>query len=261
MDDSFHYKSGNKPLLISMPHNASLIPEDVISMMTGEGRSSSDTDWFVERLYDFAGDLGVHTVKPEWSRYYIDLNRDPSGNELYRGADNTELCPTSDFASKPIYLPGSEPEQQQVEHRLEQAWKPYHQCIEDTLSDMVQEFGYAILFDAHSIRSQVPRFFEGHLPDFNYGNREGKSCSESLLHCIESLDYRPWSKVINGRFKGGYITSHYGDPDNGIHAIQLELSQVTYLDETDMSWDDLKANKVKFQLQMVIETLLEWRPD
>jgi len=259
MKNSFTYHKGTKPILISMPHNASLIPDTVARTMTTEARRSKDTDWFVDKLYDFSAELGVHRLQPKWSRYYIDLNRDPCGKDLYPGADNTELCPTTDFARQSLYLDGMLPEQQEIQLRTEKAWLPYHQCIKSVLQQMVVEHGYAILFDAHSIRSVVPRFFDGQLNDFNFGTAAGLSCVPSLLKSLESLNYQPWNQVSNGRFKGGYITRHYGDPESNIHAIQLELSQATYLNEDNLTWDCEKADKVKIKLQNIIQTLLDWK--
>jgi len=256
---SYKYQQGTKPLLISMPHNSSDIPADVALTMTQDAQQSKDTDWFVDRLYDFAKELGVHILEPQWSRYYIDLNRDPAGKNLYPGADNTELCPITGFDNKDIYLSGMEPDEKQIKERITNAWLPYHLCIKDVVAEMVAIHGYAILFDAHSIRSVVPRFFEGQLPDFNFGTRAGESCDGSLLTAIEQLNFQPWSRVSNGRFKGGYITRQYGEPDNNVHAIQLELSQATYLNEIDMSWNSEKANSVKSQLLKIIKTLLQWK--
>jgi len=257
VENSFQYNEGTKPLLISMPHNASLIPEAVACGMTKEAQQSKDTDWFMDRLYDFAPTLGVHTLKPSWSRFYIDLNRDPKGANLYPGADSTELCPTSDFANQALYLDGNSPNQDEIEQRTAKAWQPYHQCIETVLQKMVADHGYAILFDAHSIRSRVPRFFDGQLPDFNFGTADGKSCDDAHLKAVQQLDFDDWSKVSNGRFKGGYITRHYGRPDLNIHAIQLEMSQAIYLDEANLSWDEQKAAPVKVQLQRIIQALLD----
>jgi len=260
MKASFEYQRGNKPLLISMPHNSSEIPPEVALKMTTYAQKSKDSDWFLDRLYDFAHDLGVHSIKPKWSRNYIDLNRNPSGEALYPGSSNTELCPLTDFDEQPIYLPGQQPEQNEIEQRINLAWKPYHHCIEMLIAAMVAEHGYAILFDAHSIRSKVPRFFDAQLPDFNFGNAAGKSCDNSLLTKLEELNYQPWSQVSNGRFKGGYITRNYGDPANNVHALQLELSQATYMDEERLEWHPIKADKVKIQLQAIIQSLLDWKP-
>jgi N-formylglutamate deformylase len=259
MNDSFEYSRGTTPLIISMPHNSSLIPTSTAQNMTRDAKLSKDTDWFVDRLYDFAPSLGVHIIKPKYSRYYIDLNRDPTGKDLYPGADNTELCPTTDFFNKPLYREGKNPELSEITKRIDTVWLPYHQKLKQTLDEIVEQHGYAILFDAHSIRSQVPRFFKGSLPDFNFGNADGKSCSASMIESIEKLPFKPWSSVTNGRFKGGYITRDNGDPLNAIHAIQLELSQATYLDETTLEWDAVKTEKIKIQLQQIVPCLLDWK--
>lgn len=258
MTESFVYSEGSRPLLISMPHNASLIPTETAESMTPEAKGSTDTDWFLDRLYDFAHELGAHLLKPTWSRYYIDLNRDPSGKDLYPGADNTELCPTTNFANQPLYLEGMKPGAGEIEARIGRAWKPYHQCIDEVLKNMVATHGYAILFEAHSIRSRVPRFFEGQLPDFNFGTANGYSCDKEILKALESLDYQDWSTISNGRFKGGYITRHYGNPAGNIHAIQLELSQATYMNEDKLQWDSEKAERVKPVLESIIQCLLDW---
>jgi N-formylglutamate deformylase len=259
MPNTVEYIKGSMPLLISMPHNSSLIPDKVSNRFTVKAKGSIDTDWFVDRLYDFSADLGVHIIKPKWSRYYIDLNRDPSGADLYVGADNTELCPTTDFANNDLYLNQSAPTKEEIEQRITDAWHPYHKKLNNVLEQMVKDHGFAVLFDAHSIKSQVPRFFKGKLPDFNFGTASNKSCAASLMSNIESLDYLQWSTISNGRFKGGYITRAYGRPEDNIHAIQLELSQATYMDEETLTWDNKKADLVKLQLKAIIEAILNWR--
>lgn len=258
MNSSFNYSKGTRPLLISMPHNSADIPPELKNRLTREGKKSLDTDWFIDELYDFAPELGTHIIKPVWSRLYIDLNRDPQGKDLYPGSNSTELCPTTDFSGKPIYLAGMEPNPTEINQRLNHVWKPYHQCIKNTLSAMVAEHGYAILFDAHSIRSRVPRFFEGQLPDFNFGSNDGKSCAAAMLTTLEMLEYPHWTRISNGRFKGGYITRNYGKPGNKIHAIQLELSQASYMDEDSLRWNPAKATGLKQQLKQIIQALLKW---
>lgn len=260
MQNNVEYIKGSMPLLISMPHNSSLIPDEVSDRLTAKAKDSIDTDWFVDRLYDFSEALGVHIIKPKWSRYYIDLNRDPTGADLYVGADNTELCPTTDFANNGLYLNENSPTKDEIEHRIKDAWLPYHTKLNNVLQQMVKDHGFAVLFDAHSIKSEVPRFFKGKLPDFNFGTAANKSCDESLMSSIQALDYLQWSTISNGRFKGGYITRAYGKPENNIHAIQLELSQATYLNEETLSWDNKKADLVKLQLKAIIEATLTWKP-
>lgn len=247
---------GNTPLLISMPHNGIEIPSNVAKKMTPEALNSRDTDWFMDVLYDFAESMGASVLKPKYSRYVIDLNRGVDGENLYPGANSTELCPTTMFDLSPIYLPDIALSDSEIQSRIADYWVPYHTCLRETLSQLKQEHGYAILLDAHSILSVVPRFFEGKLPDFNFGTADGKSCSPMLTKAIESLSYQPYSQVCNGRFKGGYITREYGDPKNDIHAIQLELSQSTYMNEKKLAYDEELASQVKPYLKNMVKQLI-----
>ena len=252
----FSLHRGSKPLLISMPHNGVEIPDDLARAMTKEAMQVPDTDWFLDKLYDFAPALGASVLNPRYSRYVIDLNRAPDGEVLYAGANNTELCPTSTFAQQPIYLSGKEPTTEDIQQRVARYWQPYHQVIADELSRLVSRHGYALLFEAHSIQSHVPRFFDGRLPDINFGTAEGKSAHPSLIEAIASVDFAEYSTVTNGRFKGGYITRHYGQPSKNIHAIQLELSQITYMNEAEMTWSEEKAPNVQPVLKAIVESLL-----
>ena len=235
-------------MLISMPHNGQSLANEIVGTMTDTARSVPDTDWYMDKLYDFALELGISVIKPEYSRYVIDLNRDITGVNLYPGANSTELCPTTAFDHSPLYLPGQAPNEQEVSRRIEHYWQPYHQALSATLAQMKAEFGKVVLLDAHSILSHVPRFFEGKLPDFNFGTADGKSCSEQLVEQIQQLDLAPYTSVVNGRFKGGYITRAYGDPENNVHAVQLELSQHTYMDEPSNHYNEVNAEKVKAKL-------------
>ena len=255
MNSTYSLTSGSVGMLISMPHNGQLIPKKIAKSMTESGLSVADTDWYMDKLYDFANSMGIYTLTPKYSRYVIDLNRDPNGIVLYSGADNTELCPTTAFDLSPLYLQNQEPSPQDIAHRIENYWQPYHQALTDTLAQLKHKYKRVVLLDAHSILSQVPRFFEDELPDFNFGNADGLSCDKSLLDSIKKLDLSPYSKVYNGRFKGGYITRTYGDPCNNIHAIQLELSQKTYLDEPSNHYNEHKAEQVKNQLRIFVECL------
>ncbi|XQW84997.1 N-formylglutamate deformylase [Thalassotalea piscium] len=256
MSDVYTLIKGTVPLLISMPHNGQLIPDNIAVNMTDKAKMVPDTDWYKDRLYDFANALGAYILIPHYSRYVIDLNRDPQGVDLYPGANSTELCPTSTFDLSPIYQAGKSPSQNDIEERINTYWQPYHQAIKTTLAEIKQQHSRAVLLEAHSILSTVPRFFEGQLPDFNFGTANGKSCSQALLAEITQLDLAPYTMVTNGRFKGGYITRAYGDPTNNIHAIQLELSQRTYLDEQNFHYIDSLANKVKPKLRSLVELLI-----
>lgn len=255
---SFTLIKGRIPLLISMPHNGSEIPNEIQERMTDIGLSSTDTDWFMDKLYDFAIDLGAYILMPKYSRYAIDLNRDPSGANLYPGAQSTELCPTTSFSSQALYLPNKQPTNDEIKRRIEAYWLPYHSTIAITLRDLQEQFGKAVLFEAHSIASRVPRFFEGQLPDFNFGTNDGLSCSPVLINALENIDFAPYSQVTNGRFKGGFITRAYADVDNQIHSLQLELSQRTYLNEETLAFDNEKAQQVKKKLYLLVETLIDF---
>lgn len=255
---SFFLTQGNLPVLISMPHNGVQIPDDIAQNMEPSALLSTDTDWYMDELYEFAEAMGIWIIKPKYSRYVIDLNRDPKGINLYPGANSTELCPTTDFDMKPLYLPGHNPDETEINRRITHFWQPYHQALADTLSVLRQQYGTAVLLDAHSIRSQVPRFFEGLLPDFNFGNGDGISCAESLIARIQQLDLSPYSSVINGRFKGGYITRAYGNPKRNIHSIQLELSQRTYLHEPSNKINPTEFSQVQLKLKLFVNQLVQF---
>ncbi|GHE88452.1 N-formylglutamate deformylase [Thalassotalea profundi] len=258
MSDVYTLIKGTVPLLISMPHNGQLIPADIAKNMTNKAKAVHDTDWYKDKLYDFAKSLGAYILIPNYSRYVIDLNRDPNGVDLYPGANSTELCPTTAFDLSPLYIEGKTPSQSEITKRIGQYWQPYHDAIQTTLAEIKQQHSRAVLLEAHSILSKVPRFFEGQLPDFNFGTASGKSCSEQLLTHITELDFSPYTMVTNGRFKGGYITRAYGDPANDIHAVQLELSQRTYLDENNFEYLDDMANQVKPKLKNLVQLLISY---
>ncbi len=256
---SFTLTPGTLPILISMPHNGFKIPSQISGVMEPYATKSRDTDWFIDELYRFAISAEISTLKPEFSRYVIDLNRSPDDISLYQGSDNTELCPTTQFDNYPIYLDNWQPTQQVIEDRLQKYWFPYHQTLQGELERLKQLYPVVVLFDAHSIASKVPRFFKGQLADFNFGTNDGKSCSAELLEKIkQELSLDGYSSVYNGRFKGGYITRHYGKPAQGIHSIQLELSQATYMNENDLSWNVAKANKVIPHLKQLIKIINDW---
>ncbi len=219
-----------------------------------------DTDWHLPLLYDFLRESGAGMLIASHSRYVVDLNRDPSGVDLYPGADNTELCPSSTFEHKALYRDGAPVSEEEVAVRIEQYWRPYHQRLQGTLDEMVARFGKVVLFDAHSIRRRVPRFFDGVLPDLNLGSASGQSASPDLIEvmmgCLSSGGY---STICNGRFKGGYITRHYGAPSEGIHAVQLEMVQDNYMDEIPpFEYRPDRANNLKDLLGSLMGTVLQW---
>jgi N-formylglutamate amidohydrolase len=262
--DIFHFTAGTTPLLVSMPHGGTHIPEALQARLTPEALAVPDTDWHVGRLYDFAGALGASLIRATHSRYVIDLNRDPSGTPLYPGASNTELCPTALFDERPIYRPGEAPDAAELTQRQERYWRPYHAHLRATLDALKARHGYAILFDAHTIRSRVPRFFEGRLPDLNLGSGGGVSAAPALIERAHAAarGAAGFSAALDGRFKGGYITRHYGRPRDGVHALQLELSQITYMDEDPpFGFREDRASTIRPVLRRVVEALLAGRPD
>lgn len=252
--DVFTLHRGTAPLLVSLPHDGTLVPEDLARCMTPEARSVPDTDWFVGRLYDFARQLGASLLVPVHSRYVVDLNRPPDDLSLYPGQKTTGLCPVQCFSGEPVYLPGQEPSAGEVADRVQRYWKPYHDALRAELDRLRSLHGRVVLWEGHSIRSVVPFLFEGRLPDFNLGTAAGTSCAPAMQARLEALlaaqlDYT-W--VGNGRFKGGYITRHYGRPAEGVDAVQLELAQSTYMDESTGRYDALRAER----LQGVVGSLL-----
>jgi len=258
MSDTYTLIKGRIPLLISMPHNGEALPEYIVNKMTEQGKNVADTDWHKDKLYAFAKALGAYIIMPKYSRYVIDLNRDPQGVDLYPGANSTELCPTTSFDLAPLYLDGHNPDKDEISHRVSTYWQPYHQALKTTLDDMQGEFGKAVLLEAHSILSKVPRFFDGQLPDFNFGTADGASCAPELLTQLQNLDYSPYSMISNGRFKGGFITRQYGQPQKNIHAVQLELSQRTYMSEPNPEYNEALANEVIPKLKQLVHTLIQF---
>lgn len=256
MSDVYGYEAGDKPLLVSVPHDGREIPPDIQARMTAAGRAIPDTDWHVAKLYDFATELGASVVTANYSRYVIDLNRSANDVSLYPGQVVTGLCPEETFDGATIYSAGGV-DVKEKDDRTERFWHPYHQRIRDTLTAMREQFGYALLWDAHSIPSNVPRLFDGELPALNLGSNSSASCSDSVESAVtDVLSMSGYSKAINGRFKGGYITRHYGDPENGCHALQMEIAQRAYMDELSGEFDNAKAAKLRVTLSELLRTYL-----
>jgi N-formylglutamate deformylase len=258
---TFNFTQGSTPLLLSMPHNGTAIPDDIAVRMSDQARTVPDTDWHLDRLYDFAGGLGAGILRPFYSRYVVDLNRDPDGQPLYPGASNTELCPLSCFDESPIYLDSKAPDEDEVAERIERYWRPYHLKLESELARLRSVHGVALLFEAHSIRSEVPRFFEGRLPDLNLGTADGASCDAALEKRLRDVltSVKDYTFAVNGRFKGGYNTRNYGAPGENMHAVQLEQAQISYMEETHpFAYDVERAKRIKPVLTQLLETLLAW---
>lgn len=256
-EESFRYFPGHLPILLSMPHNGTCIPNDIATTMTTQARQVRDTDWFLQVLYDFALKMGCHVITPLYSRYVIDLNRPETDESLYPGANVTELCPSTQFDLKPIYQHGGTVSKVEQQRRVERYWRPYHQALQQTLDALASQHEQVLLFEAHSIASVVPRFFSGQLSDFNFGTNDGASCTAAISDFLAQFSAEPYSQVCNGRFKGGYITRAYHDATRGISSVQLELSQRTYLDEKTARYDSKAAAAVQKVLQNLIVGLLE----
>lgn len=255
----FQLHRGSAPLLISLPHDGSLIPEAFKSRMVESARRAPDTDWHVSRLYAFARELGASILVPRHSRYVVDLNRPPDDVSLYPGQNTTGLCPGVQFSGEAVYLDGQAPDEAEVAQRVELYWRPYHDTLVAELDRIRGEHGRAVLWEGHSIRGEVPFLFDGLLPDLNLGTAAGKSCLPELQARLEGIlsaqtDY-DW--IANGRFKGGYITRHYGDPEIGVQAVQLELSQRNYMDEDSFAYDEAKAARLQPLLQALLRATLQ----
>ncbi len=261
MSEIYDFTPGTTPLLISVPHCGTEIPADMAARMTPAALAVPDTDWHVEKLYDFAPSLGAGLITARMSRFVVDLNRDPAGRPLYPGTDNSELVPLKTFGSEPIYRPGEQPDEAEIDVRREAFWEPYHARISGELKRLHDRFGIAVLWDGHSILSHVPRFFEGRLPDFNLGTGKGVTADAGLTGRIMEIlqGAEGFSSVLNGRFTGGYITRHYGQPQNNIHALQLEMAEAAYMDEhPPFPWDTVRAAPLKAVLREVVGALIGW---
>ena len=230
---TFDFTPGTLPLLISIPHLGTEIPAELQADMADVARLKQDTDWHLDQLYGFAQAMGASVIKARVSRYVIDLNRPPNGESLYPGQTTTGLCPVDTFRGEPLYTGGQAPDAAEVARRLSTYWQPYHQQLAAELARLKALHGQVMLWDAHSIASVLPRLFDGQLPDLNFGTADGKSCAPNVLDAVVALARTaPCTHVVNGRFKGGYITRHYGAPGQDVHAIQLEMSQCLYMQET-----------------------------
>ena len=229
----FVFHQGTQPLLVSMPHAGTYVPSALAARFTDEAREVPDTDWHMERLYAFAKDMGASILAATHSRYVVDLNRPPDGASLYPGQNVTGLCPVDTFDDTPIYTRGDVPDDSEITARRDAVWAPYHAQLRAELDRIRAQHGVAVLWDAHSIRSVLPRFFEGKLPDLNLGTADGASCSPALAQELLAIARSApgYTGVLNGRFKGGHITRHYGQPERNIHAVQLEMTQCSYMQE------------------------------
>ncbi len=258
MTDIFTFSQGSIPLLVSVPHDGRALMRGQAERMTDAGKAIPDTDWHVRRLYKFAPEIGASVIGANYSRYVVDLNRPADDAALYDGQLSTGLCPLQTFGGDKVYVDGYEISGQERERRTRRYWLPYHDKIRSTLEAMRDAFGYALLWDAHSIRSEIPSLFAGGLPDLNVGTNDGASCDPRICAAVMAIaGAADYSSVLNGRFKGGYITRHYGEPERGIHAVQLELAQRTYMDEDSGGFVAERADRLRDRLREMLTAFTE----
>ena len=257
MTNIYTFSRGDSPLLVSIPHDGRTLMPGQARDMTEVGKSIPDTDWHVRRLYDFARNLGASVIGAQYSRYVVDLNRPADDKVLYEDQLSTGLFPLQTFDGQAIYLDGFEMTERGRTHRVRRYWTPYHEKIRRTLDTIRDDVGYALLWDAHSIRSIVPTLFEGTLPDLNVGTNDGASCDvrqyEEIMSVAAASEY---SVVQDDRFKGGYITRHYGDPTANIHAVQLEISQAIYMDEGNREYDEFRSSRLQETLGEMLDGMM-----
>jgi N-formylglutamate deformylase len=223
---------GEQPLIVSVPHTGLTIPAALEPRLTSAWLARKDADWWIDALYDFAATLGATVIRTEMSRTVVDVNRDPSGVSLYPGQATTELCPETTFDGEPLYRDGRPPTADEIADRGVQYFDPYHRALTTEIGRLRARHSRVVVYDCHSIRSRIPRLFDGLLPNFNIGTNAGASCAPALTAAIEAICANSGnSQVTNGRFKGGYITRQYGRPDLSVHAIQMELACRGYLEE------------------------------
>jgi len=246
-------------LLISIPHLGRHVPSDVRDRYTPRALALEDTDWHLDRLYDFAAELDATVVRATVSRYVIDVNRPASGESLYPGMVTTSLIPLESFRGSPLYRDGLEPGPQEVARRVEQYWKPYHEALKAEIARLRSRHERILLWEAHSIASVLPRLFTGTLPDFCFGTSEGQSCDEAVVAgAVDAIRDSEWSWVVNGRFKGGFITRRYGHPSTGVNALQLEMCQSLYMEESaPFAWRPDLAARVGPAVRRCVEGAME----
>jgi formiminoglutamase len=259
-------RAGNAPLLLCMPHTGTDIPADLELRFASAWLARKDTDWWIDRLYAFASGLDASLVRTGISRSVIDANRDPTGASLYPGQATTGLCPTTTFDGEPLYGAGAAPDAAEIAQRRQAYFEPYHEAVGAQLARLQNRHRTVVLYDCHSIRSHIPRLFPGTLPNFNLGTFSGASCAPELTRRLEAMcDASPFSRVTNGRFKGGYTTRHYGKPAEGIHAVQMELACRGYLSEPPAApgednwpapWDAAAAQPMEKVLTGVLQACL-----
>lgn len=263
MNETYTLHRGSAPLVVSVPHTGTWIEQALRPAFTERALAVEDTDWFLERLYAFVKDLGASLIVPRASRYVIDLNRPSDNQPMYAGRNNTELCPTRHFTGEPLYRAGCAPDEAEIRRRVATWWQPYHDALADETARVRAAHGHVVLFDAHSIKTELPWLFEGRLPQLNLGTVEGTSCAPTLRAALAAVlaGQSAYSHVVDGRFKGGHITRHFGRPAEQVHAVQLEMGWSAYMDEQPpYRWHEARAAAVTPLLRRLVQAMLDWRP-
>lgn len=259
-------RRGQAPLVLSLPHVGTAIPEEIEARLVSPWLARKDADWWIDQLYDFASEMDATIVRAHWSRTVIDLNRDPTGVSLYPGQATTGLCPVETFDGEPLYRPGQEPAAEEIEARTEAFYRPYHDALAEEISRLCNRKERVVVYDCHSIRSAIPRLFAGKLPVFNLGTNGKTSAGTDLIERVSDIIAGSGrSHVVDGRFKGGYITRHYGQPEKGVHALQMELACRGYIRESlgpvsqanwPIAFDAAFAAPTRLTLQAVLAACL-----
>jgi formiminoglutamase len=262
-----HVERGEAPLVIAIPHTGALIPTEIEERFVSPWLARVDTDWWMELLYDFAPTMSATMVRTEISRAVIDVNRDPSGASLYPGQATTELCPTTTFDGVPLYREGMAPDDNEIARRRATWFAPYHEHLQAEIDRLRRTYKHIVVYDAHSIRSHIPRLFDGELPTFNVGTNNGATCDAALRDAISRIVATSGEPhVVDGRFRGGWTTRHYGRPETGVHAVQMELAQRGYMQEPDAlgaanwptSYDPSRATRTRETLKAVLSACLDF---
>ena len=260
---SFTLHQGSAPLLLSLPHVGTALPESLRPRLHERAWAVEDTDWHLQRLYGFARELGASVLVPHFSRYVIDLNRPPENAPMYPGVNNTELCPTRFFTGEPLYQAGQQPDELEIAQRLLTHHQPYHAALRAELDRLRAVHGHVVLFDGHSIKSELPWLFEGRLWDLNLGTASGASCAPALRDALSQVlaGQTRYTSMVDGRFKGGHITRYYGQPSQAVHAVQLEMCWRCYMQEVPpYAWEEERSAQVQPLLRALVQTMLDFRP-
>ncbi len=251
---------GNSAVILAMPHSGDYIPANIWNRLNDTGKKCADTDWHIPKLYENLLPQ-ANIIKANFHRYVIDVNRAPDNTNLYLEHNSTALCPITDFQGNNIWLPGKEPTEDDITTLITQFYTPYHQALRGMIDKIFAKYGFVILYDCHSIRSRLPFLFSGELPALNIGTNDGKSCASAIEQCVLDICVQsPFSYVLNGRFRGGWTTRHYGKPQHNIHAIQMEIAQSAYMNECEpWQYDASAAKQLRDILAIILARLDDMR--